>query len=144
LICSGGGIFTKEEIKLFQSKNLENKILHKGADDITLATLYSNAVLFVFPSLYEGFGIPALEAMNCDCPVIMSNTSSLSEVGGEAAIYFDPNNTEHMREKIKSVLVSEDLRNDLIQKAMVQREKFSFKETAKRTLDVYKHYLGDR
>ena len=69
LICAGGSIFTNEEKKFFQSKQLENKILHKGADDITLATLYANALAFIFPTLYEGFGIPALEAMNCDCPV---------------------------------------------------------------------------
>jgi glycosyltransferase involved in cell wall biosynthesis len=144
LICSGGGIFTKEEIKLFHSKNLENKILQKGADDITLATLYSNARAFIFPTLYEGFGIPALEAMNCDCPVIMSNTSSLPEVGGDAAIYFDPNNKDDMKSKIASVTFNKDLRDELILKASIQRQKFSFEKTAKQTLEVYKRFLSNK
>lgn len=144
LICAGGGIFTNEEKKLFQSKQLENKIMHKVADDVMLATLYSNALAFIFPTLYEGFGIPALEAMNCDCPVIMSNTSSLPEVGCEAAIYFDPNNTDDMREKIESVIINKDLRNDLILKGINQRQKFSFEKTAKQTLEVYKQFLANR
>jgi glycosyltransferase involved in cell wall biosynthesis len=144
LICAGGGIFTKEEEKFFQSKQVENKILHKGADDITLATLYANALAFIFPTLYEGFGIPALEAMNCDCPVVMSNTSSLPEVGGDAAIYFDPANIEDMREKITSVIFNRDLRDELILKASIQRERFSFERTAKQTLEVYKRFLNKK
>ena len=144
LICSGGGNFTNEEKKFFHSKELENKILHQAADDITLATLYASALAFIFPTLYEGFGIPALEAMNCDCPVIMSNTSSLPEVGGDAAIYFDPNNIDDMREKIESVIFNIDLRNALILKAKPQRQKFSFQKTAIQTLDVYKRLLANR
>lgn len=144
LICAGGGIFTNEEKKLFHSKELENKIMHKGADDVMLANLYSNALAFIFPTLYEGFGIPALEAMNCDCPVVMSNTSSLPEVGGEAAIYFDPNNIDDMREKIKLIIINKDLRNEIILKAKTQRQKFSFEKTARQTLEVYKRLLTNR
>ena len=144
MICAGGSNFTNEEKRFFHSKELENKILHKDADDVTLATLYANALAFIFPTLYEGFGIPALEAMNCDCPVVMSNTSSLPEVGGEAAIYFDPNNTDDMREKIESVIFNKDLRNDLILKAKTQRQKFSFEKTARQTLEVYKRLLTKR
>ncbi len=144
LICAGGSLFTNEEIKFFSSKELENKILHQAADDITLATLYSNALAFIFPTLYEGFGIPALEAMNCDCPVVLSNTSSLPEVGGDAAIYFDPNNADDMREKIESVIVNKDLRENLILKVKIQRQKFSFEKTAIKTLEVYKRLLTNR
>lgn len=142
LIAAGGGIFTNEEKKFFQLKQIANKILHKDADDVTLATLYSNALAFIFPTLYEGFGIPALEAMNCDCPVIMSNTSSLPEVGGDAAIYFDPANIEDMREKIESVIFNKELRANLIAKASIQRQKFSFEKTANQTLEVYKRFLN--
>jgi glycosyltransferase involved in cell wall biosynthesis len=144
LICAGGNVFTNEEKNLFHSKRLENKILQKGADDVTLATLYANALAFIFPSLYEGFGIPALEAMNCDCPVVMSDTSSLSEVGGNAAIYFDPNNIDDMREEIESVIINKDLRDDLILKAKTQRQKFSFEKTARQTLEIYKQLLANR
>ena len=144
LIAAGGGGFTKEENQYFHSMQLENKIIHFGADDKTLAALYSNALAFIFPTLYEGFGIPALEAMNCDCPVIMSDTSSLPEVGGNAAIYFDPNNTDDMRNKIASVIFNSELREELINKAALQRNKFSFEKTAKHTFEVYKRFLNDR
>lgn len=143
LICAGGSLFTNEEKRFFQSKQLENKILYKAADDITLATLYTNALAFVFPTFYEGFGIPALEAMNCDCPVVMSNTSSLPEVGGDAAIYFDPNNIDDMREKIESVIINKDLRNDLILEAKTQRQKFSFEKTALDTKKIYEKLLNN-
>ena len=144
LIAAGGGVFNADELKLFETKKLKNKILYKSADDTSLATLYSNALAFVFPTLYEGFGIPALEAMNCDCPVIMSNTSSLPEVGGDAAIYFDPTKIDDMRKKIESVVVDKGLRTELISKAILQRNKFSFEKTAKQTLEVYKRFLNDK
>jgi len=144
LIAAGGGEFTKDETKYFQSMQIENKILYKNADDASLATLYSNALAFIFPTLYEGFGIPALEAMNCDCPVIMSNTSSLPEVGGDAAVYFDPTNMDDMTKKIKSVVFNDGLREELINKAAIQRNKFSFEKTAKYTFEVYKRFLNNR
>lgn len=142
LIAAGGGKFNASELKLFEIKNLKNKILYKPADDTSLATLYKNALAFVFPSLYEGFGIPALEAMNCDCPVVMSNTSSLPEVGGEAAIYFNPTKQDDIREKIASVIFNEELREDLIRKAAVQRNNFSFKRTALKTKEAYEKLLN--
>jgi len=142
LIAAGGGGFNKDETKSFQSMQIENKILYRNADDASLATLYSNSLAFIFPTLYEGFGIPALEAMNCDCPVIMSNTSSLPEVGGDAAVYFDPNNIDDMRLKIEKVVFNKDLRNELILKASIQRQKFSFEKTAKQTLEVYQQFLN--
>jgi len=144
LIAAGGGKFNNEELKLFESKKLLNKILYRNADDSFLASLYSNAAAFIFPSLYEGFGIPALEAMNCGCPVIMSNTSSLPEVGGDAAIYFDPTNTDDMRHKIEAVIFSNDLRNNIVKKSEKQRQKFSFEKTAIQTLELYRQFLEKR
>ena len=142
LIVAGGGGFTKEEYKFFESKKLINKILYKKVNDSVLATLYSNAVAFVFPTLFEGFGITALEAMNCDCPVIMSSTSSLPEVGGDAAIYFDPNNLADIREKIEMVIIDAELRKELIKKALVHRDKFSFTKTAIQTKATYARILN--
>lgn len=142
LICAGGSVFTNAEKNFFHYKKLENNILYKDADDVTLATLYANALAFIFPTLYEGFGIPALEAMNCNCPVVMSNSSSLPEVGGDAAIYFDPQKIDDIREKIASVIFNDELREDLIKKAALQRNKFSFKETALKTKQVYERLLN--
>ncbi|HCY74349.1 MAG TPA: glycosyltransferase family 1 protein [Ignavibacteriales bacterium] len=142
LIAAGGGIFNTDEIKLFERKKLNNKILYKSADDKSLAALYANALAFIFPTLYEGFGIPALEAMNCDCPVIMSNTSSLQEVGGDAAIYFDPANQDDIKNKIESVIFNNELRTEMIKRGAVQRLKFSFQKTAINTQIVYAKLLN--
>lgn len=142
LIAAGGGMFNQDEMKLFGSKNLKNRILYRNADDTVLATLYSNALAFIFPTLYEGFGIPALEAMNCDCPVVMSNTSSLPEVGGDAAIYFDPNMIDDIREKIELVVLNKALRTELISKAVIQRNKFSYEKTALDTKKFYEKLLN--
>ncbi|MFZ2324112.1 MAG: glycosyltransferase family 1 protein [Ignavibacteriaceae bacterium] len=141
LVTAGGGNFSKEELEFFESKKLQSKILLKKADDASLATLYTNALAFVFPTLYEGFGIPALEAMNCDCPVIMSNTSSLPEVGGDAAIYFDPTDIGDIKAKIEMVIFNPELRKELIRKVSIQRENFSYEKTAKQMKRIYSQLI---
>ena len=141
VITAGGGYFTKSELNLFESKKIKDKVIFKEADDTTLATLYANALAFVFPSKYEGFGIPVLEAMNCDCPAIISNKSSLPEVGGEAAVYFNPDDLDDIRQKIKSVVFNSELRKELIIKGRIQRNKFSFVNTALQTHTVYRNIL---
>lgn len=100
-----------------------------------LAKLYSNASVFVYPSLYEGFGLPVLEAMSCGCPVITSNISSLPEVGGDAAVYVNPLSVDDIAEKIKFVLKSQ--RTKLAQKGFAQAKKFSWEKTARQTAEVY-------
>jgi glycosyltransferase involved in cell wall biosynthesis len=89
------------------------------------------------PSLYEGFGIPVLEAMSYDCPVISSFASSLPEVGGEAAVYFDPQNVDGLVDDLES-LKSESLRTELIQKGREQIKKFSWDTCGEKTLAVIK------
>ena len=103
--------------------------------------MYANALAFVFPSKYEGFGIPVLEAMNCDCPAIISNKSSLPEVGGDAAVYFNPDDLDDIRQKIISVVFNSELRQELIIKGRIQRNKFSFVNTALQTHTVYRNIL---
>lgn len=141
LVCAGGGKFIDIEIKLFNELKLADKILHKPADDNSLATLYSNAILFIFPSLYEGFGIPALEAMNCDCPLALSNVSSLPEVGGDAAIYFDPNDPDDICNQLTKIIYNENFRNQLIEKGKERRKEFSWQKTAIETLNLYEQCL---
>ncbi|MCL4397619.1 glycosyltransferase family 4 protein [Patescibacteria group bacterium] len=103
-----------------------------------LADLYTNAAVFVYPSLYEGFGIPILEAFNCDCPVITSNVSSMPEVGGDAAIYIDPLDANDLAEKIETVLEMNKSKKDaLIKKGRGQASKFSWEETARQTAKAY-------
>lgn len=141
LVCAGGGKFIKREIHLFDELKLSDKIIHKPADDRSLAALYSNAILFIFPSLYEGFGIPALEAMNCDCPLALSNVSSLPEVGGNAALYFDPNDPVDISNQISKIIYDENLRSQLIEKGKERRKEFSWHKTAIETKKLYEQCI---
>lgn len=124
-------------------KDVELKIV--GSSDLgyisdeKLAELYSNALCFVYPSLYEGFGIPILEAFNCGCPVITGNISSMPEVGGDAAVYADPLNINDLADKIKFVLKTD--REKFAKKGFAQAKKFSWEKAAQETLKVYQSLL---
>lgn len=141
LICAGGGAFTVEEKKFIQSLNLESFVTSEPINDIVLQDLYRSARAFVFPSLYEGFGIPVLEAMACDCPCVLSNTSSLPEVAGDAAIYFDPSDEESIAESVERVISDETLRNSLIDKGKQRLSLFSWNHTAAQTIEIYEQCL---
>ncbi len=104
-------------------------------DDDELTTLYKNALCFILPSLYEGFGLPILEAMRNDCPVITSNISSLPEAGGDAALYVDPNSSEDIAKTLTRVISDEKLRKSMIEKGKTQVKKFSWNKTASETLE---------
>lgn len=111
------------------------KFLH-SVDDEELQVFYKHAVCYVLPSLYEGFGLPVLEAMQYKCPVITSNVSSLPEAGGDAALYVDPEDTDDIAEKILKLIKDEKLRKELVEKGKEQVKKFSWEKTAKETLKV--------
>ncbi len=103
-----------------------------------LPALYSGARLFVFPSLYEGFGLPVLEAMACGAPVICSNTSSLPEVAGDGAVLIDPFNIEAFAQALQDVLDDDARRQQLIERGLAQADRFSWDETARLTADAYR------
>ncbi len=108
----------------------------ENVTDNDLPTFYKNADVFVLPSLYEGFGLPVLEAMRYGCPVLTSNISSLPEAGGDAAIYFNPNDTNDIADKINKVLGDEKLREEMIEKGYEQVKKFSWEKSAREVLQV--------
>ena len=142
LLCAGGGIFTDEEQKLINQLELENQVIHQNFhSDNTLFGLYQKAIAFVYPSLYEGFGIPILEAFACGCPVILSNKSSFPEVAGEAALYFDPENHEEVCQQIERIIMDSELRKSLINKGFARQENFSINKKAQATLEVYRSVL---
>lgn len=109
-------------------------------DELTL--LYQHAICYVLPSLYEGFGLPVLEAMKHDCPVITSNVSSLPEAGGDAALYVDPHDTNDIALKIEKLIEDKNLRNELIQKGREQVKKFSWEKTAREALNILQEVGG--
>lgn len=143
VIAAGGyaanNTFSEEELNLFATLGIDENRMHQfSINDTILAWLYKNALCFVFPSLYEGFGIPVLEAFACGCPAILANRSSLPEVGGNAVLYINPDEEEDIRAKIKQVLDNIDLRKELVEKGYERLKAFSWKHTAEQTIELYK------
>jgi glycosyltransferase involved in cell wall biosynthesis len=129
--------------ELIKKLNLERDVIITGfVPDEELAALYSAADLFVFPSLYEGFGIPPLEAMACGCPVVASNVSSIPEILGDAALFFDPLSVEDMAGAIHKALSSFNLRRELKAKGFERIKKFSYAKMARETLKTYQEVLS--
>lgn len=111
-------------------------------DDRTLAQAYRQARAFVYPSLYEGFGMPPLEAMSCGCPVACTNTSSLPEVVGDAAALFDPKDVEALRAALETVCFDHDERARLLAAGAQRVQRFSWDRCASETSEVYRRFLG--
>jgi glycosyltransferase involved in cell wall biosynthesis len=105
-------------------------------NDAQLKALYEHASGFIFPSLYEGFGLPILETMSSNCPVLSSRAASLPEVGGEAALYFDPLNVDDITDKLQNFISDSALRNNLRQRGKIRAAQFTWEGTARRTLDL--------
>ncbi|WP_317197611.1 glycosyltransferase family 1 protein [Bacteroides cellulosilyticus] len=135
-ICTGSS-FTMDEKKLFESLNISQKLMHIQAADTLLYTLYNQAEAFVFPSLYEGFGIPIIEAYACLCPAIISNTSCFPEIAADAAAYFNPYSEIEMADTIASVIYNHALRAELIHKGSEQLKLYSWEKAASQTKEVY-------
>lgn len=110
----------------------------------TLRTFYASAAAFVFPSLYEGFGLPPLEAMASGTPVITSNVSSLPEVVGDSAVLVNPENVFEIARGIREALTNESLRETLVRRGHQQARKFSWEATARQVLDVYREFAGPK
>jgi len=137
LYCLGGGKFTHEELLLFQSLKIQDQIKMYSATDENLRKYYSSALAFFFPSIYEGFGIPLLEAMNCGCPIGASETSSLPEVAGKAALYFNPTDKDSILSVAEALVSQQPIRANLIQNGFDRAKDFSWQQTARLTQDVY-------
>lgn len=142
LICCGGGEFTKAETDMISKAGLQNTFIQVGANDKKMANLYKHAVAFVYPSKYEGFGIPLLEAMYYDCPIVASNVGSLPEIGGNAGLYFNPDSPEELSSCIETVINDTNIRNDLIQKGREREKLFSWDKCAEETYSFYEEILS--
>ncbi len=142
LLCFGGGEFSNNEKSLISQYGLLETVKQIGGSDKILASCYKHTSLFVYPSIYEGFGIPPLEAMSLDCPVACSNSSSIPEVVGNAAASFDPSKPDSIREVIERVITSDQERNDLIELGKIRRSLFSWRKCSEDTLNVYRNVIG--
>lgn len=145
VICFGGGGLTVSERERLSVLGLDGQRLRQmPGDDTLLAQCYQGASCFVYPSLYEGFGIPPLEAMANGCPVVCSDTSSIPEVVADAGEYFDPQDTEAVAHAIERVALSRERTRELIEKGFVRARAFSWDQCADLTLAVYRSLSGMR
>lgn len=142
LVCYGGNNFSWEELEKFSMDDMNEKIKWIAGDDSVLANLYLNAAAFIYPSLNEGFGIPILEAMSLECPVLAANKSSLPEVGSDAAMYFDPESENELEEKLNLLLSDNEIRSQMIKKGVERNSNFTWEKCARETLDFYNKILS--
>jgi len=132
-------VFAGDRRKIFaneDSRPMPNNIILPGyIDDRELKMLYQNALGYIFPSYYEGFGLPILEAMYCGCPVLCAKAASLPEVAGDAALFFDPTNASELANAIDTIYTNSTLQLELTQKGHKRAEEFKWKSTASNTLN---------
>lgn len=139
IVAFGGSKFSAHELDLIASLGFaKNQVQHKSGNDDLLGSFYDSARALVYPSLYEGFGIPPLEAMAHHCPVISSNTSSMPEVIGKAGEYFDPSDTDDIRRAIEAVVYSDSRIDDLKQLGLERLSAFSWDKCTQETLAIYR------
>ena len=140
LVCVGGGSFTTSELNLL-NENIPNRYRHRRfLTNTELNIEYNQSLCLIYPSLYEGFGIPVLEAMRAGCPVIAVNTSSIPEVAGDASILMEIGDSDEIRKAVESLLVDET-RNKLVERGLRQSALFSWDKTYLNTMAVYEKLL---
>jgi glycosyltransferase involved in cell wall biosynthesis len=142
LVCFGSSSFSPQEMNMIRKAGIDiSNVLHYSGADSILANLYTHASAFVYPSLYEGFGIPPLEAMSLNCPVVCSNTSSIPEVVADAGEYFDPYDVDNIADVIEKVVSSLDRCQILKNKGTERIKLFSWDKCARETSLIYKQLM---
>jgi glycosyltransferase involved in cell wall biosynthesis len=143
LVGTGKQWKSQEDFRLIKQPGIaEHVVLVEYVSDEDLVGIYNLADLLIYPSLYEGFGLPILEAMACGCPVITSKVSSMPEVAGDAAILIDPEDEVGLCGAIDRVLVQPRLRQDLIAKGFERVQQFSWQRAATQTLQIIRQVAG--
>lgn len=138
VVVVGGRKFAAYEKDIIKKASLAKNIIHlENVSEDKLITLYKHAKTFVFPSKYEGFGLPILEAFICGTPVVCSNIGPFSEVGGVAPLYFDPEKVSDISDAILAVMQSSKLQSEMVQRGYIQLNKFSWEQTINSTLKCY-------
>ena len=137
VVCTGVA-FSQAELSVFAELGITDQVIHISANDAQMASLYRHALCFVYPSLYEGFGIPILEAFDNNCPVCLSNASCFPEVADDSALYFDPYDSRSMYDTLKELVESAALRDELRRKGATRGKEFSIERMVEQTCNVYR------
>jgi len=137
LVITGGKGWKNKEILKLLDRN-ENIVRLGFVEDDEMPLLYNCADMYIYPSLYEGFGLPVLEAQACRCPVICSNSSSMPEIAAESVLYIDPYSTADIAKKILKLSTDKKLISDIIKRGTMNEERFSWKESSKKLLKIIK------
>lgn len=137
IIAFGGGNFSQSELELIRELGIQNNVLQLSGNDGELVQLYSTAFAFVYPSLYEGFGLPPIEAMKYGCPVLASNRGSIPEICNDAAIYFDPTSIDSMLSVMDKSLNELELLDQKRSLGYINAKKYTWQKTTQETADVY-------
>ena len=131
--------------QLIKKKGIEGRTIFTGGVPLSdTARFYQSADMFVYPSRYETFGLTILEAMACGCPVITSNVSAMPEIGGDAAIYFNPDNVKDLTEKIELFLYNQDKKSECIYLGLKRSSAFTWRSTALETLNIFRNAIKSR
>jgi glycosyltransferase involved in cell wall biosynthesis len=141
LIAFGGSPCLPEECEEIERLGITDRVRFESGSDRALAERYREATAFVYPSLYEGFGIPPLEAMSHGCPVVCSNAGSIPEVVGDAGVYFDPTNSEELRSTLEAVATDEGLQASLRMRGYQRISEFSWDRCAEATAGIYRDIM---
>jgi glycosyltransferase involved in cell wall biosynthesis len=142
LVAVGGGRFTDAELARLAGLGIAGRTRHFDADDATLPSWYAGALAFVFPSRYEGFGLPTLEAMASGTATVLADSSSHPEVGGDVARYFPPGDADGLRQVLAEILGDERLRASLAQRGVSRAAEFTWAATARSTAAAYAAAIG--
>ena len=136
------GAFFPDPRPIAAELGITDQVIYRFVEEEDKPAVYSGASLFAFPAIYEGFGLPPLEAMSCGAPVVCSNLTSLPEVVGDAALTVDPNDTQALVEAMKRVLTDHTLRQDLRSRSLQQATKFSWRKAATETISAYEEAMA--
>ena len=142
LVLVGGGPITRAEASLIERGRLQDRVTQVSLPENLMPRVYANAKALVFPSRYEGFGLPVLEAMSSGTPTVLCDSSSLPEVGGSAAAYFAVGDVDDLASQVLEVLNDQSLREKMIHEGLLRAQMFSWNETARKTADVYRSVVA--
>lgn len=139
IVCAGSSKFNEEEISMIETEGFLDRVKHiRFKDDDELASIYKNAICFVYPSLYEGFGSPILEAFSCECPIVLSDRSSFPEIGGDATIMFNPEDESSILNSVKKVVYDKKLRENMVKRGKERIKLFTYDKTIENYLRVFR------